>query len=214
MIQATFRPLQDWPQKPTPHFTRQRAPFRQTYGDTLCILDREISKLNGRNVVIEIETDASQIRNDGLPRSDARVRGPKVAVYFDSKHGPLVYRCDDCMRWQDNLRAIAMTLERLRLADLYGVTKGGEQYRGFKALPGGIEVGPAAMTVEEAATALANLAGEGWRGNVCAGREQEALITTLYRQAVKKHHPDAGGDPGMWQRLQEAMNVLRKYHNL
>ena len=214
MIQATFRPLEKWPGKLTPHHQRQRAPFRKTYGDTLNLLSYEIDKLKGRNVVIEIETDASQIRNDGLPRSNAQVRGPKVAVYFDSKHGPLAYRCDDCVYWHDNLRAIALTLERLRLADLYGVTKGGEQYRGFKALPGAIEVGPAAMTVDEAATALANIAGEGWRGNVCAGREQEPLITALYRQAVKRHHPDAGGDPGMWQRLQEAMNILRQHHNL
>lgn len=41
----------------------------------------------------------------------------------------------DMPPWQANIRAIAKTLEHLRDLDRWGVTKRGEQYTGWKALP-------------------------------------------------------------------------------
>ena len=213
MLQATFRPLDHWPRKETPATHRKgRTYFRCGWGDTLSLLEQELSHLKAHDVVVQIDTDASQIRNDGWPRSDARVRGPRAALSFGSRHGSLTYHCDDCSTWEHNLRCIALTLQRLRTADMYGVTKRGEQYTGFKQLPGGIELGPVVFTIEKAAGVLANLAGEGWRDASAAGDLQ--LFQELYRKAVKRHHPDAGGDRGLWQRLQEAAAVLKKKHGV
>ncbi len=53
-----------------------------------------------------------------------------------------VYRfpCDRFKHWDDNLRAISLTLERMRAVDRYGVTLNKQQYAGFKALPAQEEV--------------------------------------------------------------------------
>jgi hypothetical protein len=52
--------------------------------------------------------------------------------------------------WQHNVRAIALGLEALRKVDRYGITRRGEQYAGWKALPAGIGIGATHMTSEVA----------------------------------------------------------------
>src|SRR5690606_24676973 len=64
----------------------------------------------------------------------AKAAHPGVILSFDSKVGHLSYPCDTFTSWQDNLRAVALALEALRKLDRYGVTKRGEQYRGFLAI--------------------------------------------------------------------------------
>lgn len=245
MIEFRFRPLTEWPRESTPAHDRKRQPFKiagkyeaggdgqrrwvggkamplsRTYED----LRRELRHLGvDGEVVLEVGLRERDIRvTDSLPRSDApKPRHPGVILSFDAKLGgrkvPLRYLCDDCEAWQDNLRAIALTLERLRLADLYGVTKRHEQYTGFAALPPAI-VTPAAMTVDAAARFIAGevagrIDGSAVPADILASA---AAFERCYRLAVKRHHPDA--QPGNvatqdWQKLQEAAALLRKHHGL
>lgn len=127
-----FRPLErQFPPNPD----RRWSPFRASLGETLQVLERELRMLHAERIVVQVALGERQIRNDGMPRSDARADHPGVVLAFDSKWGPLQYATDDFHHWEDNLRAIALAMEALRKVDRYGVSKRGEQYTGWKALP-------------------------------------------------------------------------------
>lgn len=108
------------------------------------------------------------------------------------------------------MRAIALTLQDLRRAGGRGVLTG-EQFAGSrKELPSGRPMpageGGGISTFEEAARFMAEHSGipiaEYPGGNT--GQK----IDTAYRSASKTLHPDAGGGPGMFERLQEARDIL------
>jgi hypothetical protein len=171
MMTMAFRPIEVWPHGSTPaHARRSRHVFRAAWSDTLNLLERELRHLGARNVVIGCGLREQDIRNDGWPRSGARVlEHPGVEVSFDSPHGRLVYATDVCAWWEHNVRAIGLGLEALRAVDRHGITRRGEQYAGFKALTAG---GP---SPERGATIV------GLHGSV--------------RAALRATHPDHGGDP-------------------
>lgn len=213
MISFTFRPLTTWPRKKTESYHRRSSPFKATVDQTQKMLGRELNHLQAANpVVIQAAFSERHIRIDGLVYANApQPEFPGIILTFTSgKHGPMNFCCDDCRRWQDNLRAIALTLERLRLADLYGVTKSGEQYAGWKALPGPI-VTPAAMTVEDAARFVAKSADvPNQAGRIVDSADRFA---DYYRIAAKRLHPDAnaGATPPEWYQLQRAKEILDKH---
>jgi hypothetical protein len=134
MTPITFRPLKLWPQDFTQE--RKRSPFDSPWSATLDLLDHELFHLRAQSVVLEIALSEYDIRRDGLPRANARApEHPGVILSFDSAHGSLCYLTDVFTDWQSNLRAIALGLESLRRVDRYGITKRGEQYTGWLALP-------------------------------------------------------------------------------
>jgi len=106
--------------------------------------------------------------------------------------------------WRNNVRAIALGLEALRKVDRYGITRGNEQYTGFRTLGSGIEMPAAQMTAEEALEFLRIHAGWAYGPDY----DDPDDIERAYRQAAKKLHPDAGGSTADFQRLQEARRVL------
>jgi hypothetical protein len=197
---AKFRPIEQWPGATTRE--RRRSPFSATWASTLNLLDRELSQLGSKNVVIQIALAERDIRLDGYPRANARPEHPGVIVSLDSAYGPLSYPCDTFHDWRDNLRAIALALEALRAVDRYGVTKRGEQYTGWKQLEG--RPMPAQMTRQEAAEFI---------GKHGAFDPDAVLIHwpyegIYYRTCARKLHPDAGGSAEDFQRLQQAKAVL------
>jgi hypothetical protein len=117
--------------------------------------------------------------------------------------------CDHFKDWQSNLRAIALHLEHLRLASIYGVGEYGEQYKGWLRLEAGAPIAmEAGMTVEAARAFIADLAG------VSADRVCGPVYGFHYKQAALKLHPDRGGDPALWDRLQRAKAVLDAHHGV
>lgn len=180
MIEARFRPIVLWPHDSTPADRRRsRFTFKASWASTLDLLDRELRHLGARNIVIGCGLREQDIRRDGWPRASARdPEHPGVEVSFDTDHGRLVYATDVCERWEHNVRAIALGLEALRAVDRHGITRRGEQYAGFKALPAG---GP----------------------SVARGLE---LIRRHggVRQALIATHPDRGGDPDEFADVQAA----------
>lgn len=175
-IKITFRPITLWPGTLTRN--RSESSFRSTYSATLDLLDRELWHLGARELVIQLALQESDIRRDGLPRADSRPAHPGVILAFRSKHGPLQYATDEFSDWQSNLRAVALGLEALRKVDRYGVSKRGEQYAGWKALP-----------------APTSSADRGRRLIEQHGGEKQALRAT---------HPDHGGNPEDFHAVQAA----------
>lgn len=205
-LDVRFVPITEWHGPQT--LNRKKSNFGTTLGKTIELLNRELRYLGAKNILIQMDCDESQIRNDGYPRSSC-VAGPRVIVSFDSKHGPLSYPCDTFKNWDCNIRAIALALEALRTVDRYGVTKRGEQYTGFKRLGNG--AAPAAMTIEQAATFIASVPGSHLASDILRERD---LYRVSYRWAATKLHPDAGGDTAKFQRLQDAKRVLDLHHGL
>ncbi len=196
----TVAPLTTWPGALTADHARQRSKFSTPLSLTLPLLTRELDMLGARNAVLEVAIPAEQFRIDGRPRATARATHPGVVLSLPTtKFGALRYATDTFTTWTDNLRAIALGLEALRKVERYGITRRGEQYAGFKALP-------AAPMVENfteftAAVFLRECSGlNDFRG---------VSINQQYRAAVKRMHPDSGGDTADFQRLQDSMRVLR-----
>jgi hypothetical protein len=209
------RPLTTWPGKLTRPHHRQRSPFSAPLRSTLSILDRELFQLGAEHPVLEVAIEAGQFRLDGRPRSTARAEHPGVVLSLPmTSVGALRYATDLFVTWQDNLRAIALGLEALRKVDRYGITRRGEQYAGFKALPSGIAM-PAtsaveSMTIEEAARLLASACDTGYDGPSLLASGPTAW-RGQYRSAAKTHHPDVGGSRAAWDQVEHAKRVLDEH---
>jgi hypothetical protein len=185
MIEARFRPLALWPHGSTPtHQRRSPHVFKASWSSTLELLDRELRQLKARDIVIGCGLREQDIRIDGWPRSGAREPShPGVEVSLTTQHGRLVYATDVCRRWEHNVRAIALGLEALRAVDRHGITRRGEQYAGFRALP--------SATSEPSAERGRQLIRE--HGGV--------------RAALKATHPDTGGDPADFKAVVAAKEI-------
>lgn len=214
MIEVRFHPLPVWPYPATPAYSRRgRWTFKASWQSTLSLLDRELHQLGASDVVIECGLRPHEIRGDGWPRSNAnQPQHPGCALHFDTRNlGHLRYATDVHEFWQHNIRAIALGLEALRKVDRYGITSGGEQYRGFGELPPGTLAMPAAkkMTIEEAARFIAEHATDdgGWQ-RFDSDDVDGPWLKDAYRLAAKRLHPDNGGDPALFQQLQDAKRLL------
>ncbi len=186
MIAARFRPISIWPHDSTPPDRRRsRWTFKAGWDATLSDLSHELYKLGATNVVVGCGLREQDIRQDGWPRSNAREPAhPGVEVSFDTPDGRPVFATDVCVRWEHNVRAIALGLEALRAVDRHGITRRGEQYAGFKALPA-----PAGPSVERGRQII---------------REHGGSIP----RALKATHPDRGGDPAAFADVQAARETL------
>jgi hypothetical protein len=195
---VAIRPLTGWtgPRTADP----RRSPFNATWSATVSLLAREISHLstgNGR-AVLEVDVREDQLRNDGLPYANARIADPAVVLTILSVHGALRYPCDTFGSgkkvdgWQHNVRAIALALEALRTVDRYGVTRGGEQYAGWKQLAAG---GPSTSDAGKILTSWAKI------GGVVDPAEDADLL----RAARRASHPDSPtGSHGAFLAVQDA----------
>jgi hypothetical protein len=198
MLNAQFRPLDHWPVERTEK--RRDATFRATYVKTLDELEYELQRLGAHDTVIQIEgLTRDDIRNDGWPRSGNWKNGyggPGVVLSFDSPKGSMSFPCDRFGDWQDNLRAIAKSLEALRMVDRYGVTRGNEQYKGWARLEA-----PSPETNREGAiqtiASILNVP----RENVAANP------APFIKEARIRYHPDGVTDEGMKKQRHE-MSVL------
>jgi hypothetical protein len=205
-------PIREWPGE----LTRERrfAPFKTSEFDsyrrrstplssTLELLDRELRMIGGRGAELLVAIAPADFRLDGKPRAQAKAAHPGVILSFDSNVGHLSYPCDTFTTWQDNLRAIALALEALRKVDRYGVTKRGEQYRGFMALEA--TAAPAGFAdVNAALRYLVDVASK--RAHVDTADDAAKLLRIAQRAA----HPDMGGDAATFQRVSLAEAKLRE----
>lgn len=180
----------------------RRSNFDTAFRKTVRLLAREIEMLRGERVVLELDIEEGQLRLDGMPRAGARIGSQAVRVSFESRHGPVRMETGEFSTWQDNVRAIALALEALRAVDRYGVSKRGEQYRGWRqieAATGNPE--DAVVTVEHAREVLARSLDVPI--NAISGTEAEV------RRALRRTHPDnPRGDETKFRMVVKARAVL------
>lgn len=153
-----------------------------------------------------------QLRRDGRLRADAKASSPAARVAFDSTHGELAWATDAFtvpayvyegsmhQSWQHNVYAIAKSMEALRAVDRYGTTRRNQQYTGFLAIEAGSGApfaAPAGMTTTVAAELL--------RSFGVAGDSLESCKTA----ALRTTHPDRGGHLADFQRVNDAIRVLK-----
>jgi len=209
-LAATFRHM------PEPAGAKyKRAAFRTSAGRVYSLLAEEIRRLGGNQPVIEAGFRDDQIRNDGWPYSSARPSHPAVRVSFTSAtQGALSFECSTYDTVDDNLHAIAKTMERLRDIARYGAVKGGQQYKGWKQLPG---QAPTQYTTTDpnvelrmAAACLCKLAGEQQTSipGVIANR---AVLQSVYRKASMNAHPDRGGSESIMTMANKARDLIEKH---
>lgn len=192
-MRYTTRPLSNraWMRPPV---ERRPSQFKITWTQAQDALHRELVKIDGRDLVIEIDVREQDLRLDGMLRANARPDQPAVIVAFESAHGPLLYRSDQYAgstwstrmeAWQHNVYAVALTLEALRAVDRYGAARSGEQYRGYRQIGNGSIATDAPLTPSAAADILRRAAHP-------AG-DAPAVVrfdTTLVRRAQRNTHPD------------------------
>lgn len=204
-IPFRYRPIDEWPGDPTPARDRRRAPFKAGWGSTLRDLMRELSWLDAHTVVCQIALEEKDFRvTDGHPRAQARASHPGVVLAFESKYGPLKYATDVFDDFTDNMRAIALGLEALRKVERYGITRRGEQYKGWQQLGSGIATNEP-MSKDQAWRVLYDLAG---LDNGALGSRDISTVDGLYKRAAKLNHPDVGGSDDLMARATEARDVL------
>lgn len=174
---------------PKPACAYRRSQFSASLSKTLRLLSRELGFLQAKQLVILLDVSERDIRLDGAPRANAKVGEPCVAVSFESKHGPVRMVTGEYSTWQDNLRAIALSLEALRAVDRYGVSKSGEQYRGWRAIPMSTDPAEAIQTTDQAQAVL------------------DAFGNDL-RRAIRETHPDHGGDETEFRKVIRARELL------
>jgi hypothetical protein len=200
MLNATFRPLTQWPGERTR--SRLRAKFKVTYTRSLDLLESELQKLRAQDIIIQVDGLSLQdIRNDGWPRSTwnpGRYSDTGVIVSFKTPKGQMSFPCDRFTSWQDNIRAIALSLEALRTVDRYGVTRGHEQYQGWlrlEAPPNGH------MDKEQSAAFIAGIL-------QISPAEVLQNPAEHIRNAKFRTHPDRGGDLDKFTKITQTQAVL------
>ena len=185
MIPAPTRyPLQ-WPEgwKRTQSYQRKTATFSRQ-GKALTVFDGvqrvldELQRLGVHQDDVIVSTNL-QTRLDGLPRSNqGRPGDPGVCVYWKPAKSPM--RCMAVDRYdevQDNLAAVAATLEAMRSIERHGGAAILDRaFTGFAALPAPVGGKRDWWTVLELSSTAS-----------------QAEIREAFNRLAREHHPDRGG---------------------
>lgn len=217
MLDYRHEPLpKQWPGKQRPDGWRPKGGtrFKAAWTTTLALLETELRHLKARECVLhlDITNPARDLRFDGKLKSDARPSSSRVLLAFKDAGGHRhYYPCDFFAAWTQNVHAIALTLERLRLSELYEVVSGGKQYVGFRQLGAGSAAPPPPkISVEDAALTIATHSDFEAR----LVEAEPSVARVAMQQARKRSHPDAGGNDKLSAIVNEAAAVLEEHHGL
>lgn len=178
-----------WPvnRQRTDKYRRERARFDMSFARARDEIVRQIELMCGKYTYqkqqtgLIISTNIS-LRRDGLPLANQRQPDdPGVAVYFTYKKRPMCFACDRWDKVEDNMQAIAKTIDALRGIARWGTGDMLEAaFTGFTALPA-----PGQTTAR------------GWRDVLGVADMSPpptlAFVTSVYKTLRSRHHPDKGG---------------------
>lgn len=209
MLRFTYTVTPLPPVWPGPRVGAVKSKFKTQWTRTLDLLDREIRHLNGTHVEFACDIRGERdINLNGQLRANARP-GPRVIVSFRVPSGKrLQFPCGTYTWWQDNVYAIAKSLENLRAVERWGVSSV-SQYEGFRQLPAA--TGPT-MTAKAAADTVASYhaahSGDEVLASMSAARD-------AVRAAIFWTHPDKnGGDRTRFDPVETAKRVLSTHHGV
>lgn len=177
----------------TGSWKRERARFDTSFARARDTVIHEITLLCGgrwaRDPQIVISTNLA-LRRDGLPlASQKRMDDPGVAVYFTYKQQQRCFACDRWTNIEDNMQAVAKTIEALRGIARWGTGDMMEAaFSGFAALP--------------------NPATRGWWDVLGVSRNaNRSEIESAYRRAAAANHPDRGGSTERMAEINKARDM-------
>jgi hypothetical protein len=171
---------------------RQHSQFGGRHRDALSafatgqdVID-ELARLGAGSWVITSNLPSRGL--EGIPYADApRGVDPGIAVWFAYKRVERVLACDRWYRPEENLRAIAKSIEAMRGLERWGVADVLESvFTGFAAaLPPGAP--PAAKRPWRDVLEMGN-------HQMLDASDQLAVAKARHRKLIAEAHPDAGGD--------------------
>jgi hypothetical protein len=173
--------------------SRYKVTFARARDEVLHSL--QLMGVRDYNVIISSNVP---LRRDGLPL--ANMREPDdvgIAVYWSNhKQERRVIACDKWRTVRENLRAVNLALEALRMLERTGSSEIlNRAFTGFAALP-------PASAAEEDWRAVLKL-----RGMAVTSAD----IEESYRELAKEAHPDSGGDHDAMVRLNQARDAALKF---
>jgi hypothetical protein len=175
-----------WPEgrKKTAAYSRESARFDTTFARARDNVVREVELLCGKYSHMQKEAGLIvstniALRRDGLPLANQRQpEDTGVAVYFNYKKTQVCFACDRWKKIEDNMQAIAKTIEALRGIARWGTGDMMEAaFKGFVALP--------APDVKRT-----------WRevmGFVAGEPVDAETLRIRYRKLASNRHPDKDG---------------------
>jgi hypothetical protein len=173
----------------TQRHARENARFDTSLARARDEVIRQVELLRGRYLRSDVIISTNlQLRRDGFPLASQRQPDDVgVAVYFSYKKQQVCFACDRWSKIEDNMQAIAKTIDALRGVARWGTGDMMEAaFKGFTALP--------APYSEHWAAVL----------GIDGGSTTHAVVEAAYRRLRSQHHPDRGGDPAAFQRIQRA----------
>lgn len=177
-----------------------RASYKAPWSTVAADLQAEAEHLGADEILILLDVDRSDLRVDrSAPKANTETPAAVIVWMPSTKHGPLRWQCDRWDRWRDNVRAIGLTLQRLRLIDELGVATGGQQYTGWQAFGPGRPM-------------IAGLNDPDFAWSVLrrqADPDVDPLdLKALYRSASKNTHPDGNGTAEAFGEVDAAYRLL------
>lgn len=124
-MSAQAYPLQ-WPSGWPRTAPRESGKFRTTLPAALAALKKEVGMLGGKGLVL----------SSNVTLGADRPGDPGVCAYFELRAQPIAIPCDRWQTVENNVKAIALTIEAMRGMERWGakhmITA---MFKGFKALP-------------------------------------------------------------------------------
>lgn len=170
-----------WPfgRKRTDRWSRQTAKFDISFARVRDEVVRQVQLMAGRYPKSDLIISTNiALRRDGLPLANQRQPDDcGVAIYFTYKKRPMCFACDRWNKVEDNMQAIAKTIDALRGIARWGTGDMMEAaFTGFVALPapGGTQH---------------------WRDVLKAPADVRDLLSLkpYYQRAASAAHPDRQG---------------------
>lgn len=181
-----------WPEgRPrTPRHAREQSKFKATFARARDDVYLEVERLVGRYTKPDVIISTNMpLRSDGIPLAGRRAPDdPGVSVYFTYKKRQMSFACDRWEKIEDNMQAIAKTIEALRGIARWGTGDMMEAaFKGFAALPApGQVVRP-------------------WREVLGVGQSDGYVqAQARYMQLRSSSHPDRGGTAEQFNAVMKA----------
>lgn len=184
-----------WPEYRPRNKKRENARFNTSFRKARDEIIKEIRLLGGSDMIFSSNIP---LRNDGLPyasQSHSGLNDPAVALYFTYKKQSMCFACDRWSKVEDNAKAVAATIAALR-----GIARWGTgdmlkaAFTGFQALPNPDNQTP-------------------WFTDLGLSEEESldsGLVEKAYKSLRSFHHPDKGGNPEQFKKIQKAYETFKQ----
>lgn len=168
--------------------------FHVAFAKSRDLLLKEVRLLSGRDPIISSNIP---LRRDGLPYANtSQPEDTGVAVYFKYKDKNMCFASDSYRKVEDNMRALALTIGAIRGMERWGASDMMERaFTGFLQL-----ASPMAFD---------------WRDVLGINTDADWSDTeAAYKAARSAAHPDKGGSPEAFNRVEEAFKAAKQYYGM